>query len=119
MRLAGLVENETLKILRRKRFRVVLLVLGILLAVVVFGQARQRRNAERDNPTGNWRARVESRIAHMERDLGRRNIPRMLGAVDEVRDRTPPVPPREGDQSRRADCAGLLPDLRRASDRSS
>jgi len=79
VRLAGLVENETLKILRRKRFRVVLLVLGILLAVVVFGQARQRRNAERDNPTGNWRARVESRIAHMERDLGRRNIPRMWG----------------------------------------
>jgi hypothetical protein len=62
MRGTALVENETLKILRRKRFRVVLLVLGVLLAVVVFGQARQRRNAERDNPSGNWRARVESRI---------------------------------------------------------
>jgi len=75
MRWTGLVENETLKILRRKRFRVVLLVLGVLLAVVVFGQARQRRNAERDNPSGNWRARVESRIARMDRDLGRRNVP--------------------------------------------
>ena len=76
MRLAGLVENETLKILRRKRFRVVLLVLAVLLSVVVFGQARQRRSAERDHPSGTWRTRVEARVAQMERRLSQqRQIP--------------------------------------------
>jgi ABC-2 type transport system permease protein len=69
MRLAGLVENETLKILRRRRFRVVLLVLAILLAVVVFAQARQRANAEKNQPGSNWRSRAESRVAQMERRL--------------------------------------------------
>ncbi len=71
MRLLALVENETLKILRRKRFRVVLLLLAALLAVVVFGQTRQRRNAEREHPSGSWRTRVEARVAQMERRLTR------------------------------------------------
>jgi ABC-2 type transport system permease protein len=76
MRLAGLVENETLKILRRKRFRVVLLVLAILLAVVVFAQNRQRLNAERDHPGRSWRGRVEARVAQMERRLSQqRSLP--------------------------------------------
>ena len=75
MRLAGLVENETLKILRRKRFRVVLLVLAVLLSVVVFGQARQRRSHQTDPPES-WRTRAEARVAQMERRLSqRRNMP--------------------------------------------
>lgn len=69
MSLSGLVENETLKILRRRRFRVVLLVLAILLAVVVFAQARQRANAEKNQPGSSWRSRAEARVAQMERRL--------------------------------------------------
>jgi len=76
MRLAGLVENETLKILRRKRFRVVLLVLAVLLSVVVFGQARHRRSHEGEQGAGSWRTRVEGRVAQMERRLSQtRNMP--------------------------------------------
>ena len=75
MRLVGLVENETLKILRRKRFRVVLLVLAVLLSVVVFGQARQRRSHQTDPPES-WRTRAEARVAQMERRLSQhRNMP--------------------------------------------
>ncbi len=69
MRFPALVENETLKILRRRRFRVVLLVLAILLAVVVFAQARQRANAEKNQPGSSWRSRAETRVAQMERRL--------------------------------------------------
>ncbi|HUM03336.1 MAG TPA: ABC transporter permease [Thermoanaerobaculia bacterium] len=76
MSLAGLVENETLKILRRKRFRVVLLVLSVLLSVVVFGQARQRRSREKEPAASDWRARVESRVAQLERRVSQpRNMP--------------------------------------------
>lgn len=76
MRLSGLVENETLKILRRRRFRLVLLVLAILLAVVVFAQDRQRRNSERDHPGRSWRGRVEARLSQMERRLAQqRSLP--------------------------------------------
>jgi ABC-2 type transport system permease protein len=72
---AGLVENETLKILRRKRFRIVLIVLAALLGLVVFAQNRQRRNQLRDNPSGDWRAAVEKRSADLERRLNQRNLP--------------------------------------------
>ena len=41
--LPGLLENETLKVLKRKRWRLVLCVLAALLTLVVFAQARQRR----------------------------------------------------------------------------
>ncbi len=74
--LARMTENETLKILRRRRFRVVLLVLAVLLAVVVFAQDRQMKNAERDHPGGDWRGRVEERLSRMERRLSQqRNLP--------------------------------------------
>ena len=59
----GLVENECLKILRRKRFRVVLVVLAVLLCLVVFAQNRQRQNQRRDHPERDWRAQVEKRAA--------------------------------------------------------
>ncbi|HQR47392.1 MAG TPA: ABC transporter permease [Thermoanaerobaculia bacterium] len=80
MTFLGLVENETLKILRRKRFRVVLLVLVVLLSVVVFGQARQRRIRERDHASESWRARVEARVSQLERRLSQqRNMPESWG----------------------------------------
>lgn len=72
---AGLVENETLKILRRKRFRIILIVLAALLALVVFAQNRQRRNQLRDNPTADWRAAIEKRSADLERRINQRNLP--------------------------------------------
>ncbi|HMA29483.1 MAG TPA: ABC transporter permease [Thermoanaerobaculia bacterium] len=71
----GLIENESLKILRRKRFRIVLIVLAVLLALVVFAQDRQRRNRLKDNPTPDWRAQVEKRASELERQLNQRRVP--------------------------------------------
>ena len=73
--LFGLVENETLKVLRRKRLRIVLLVLGLILTLVVFAQARQRRNERKDNPTADWRASVEKRATELDRRMQQRRIP--------------------------------------------
>jgi ABC-2 type transport system permease protein len=71
----GLVENECLKILRRKRFRVVLVVLAALLCVVVFAQNRQLKNQRRDHPERDWRAQVEKRAGDLERQMNQRRIP--------------------------------------------
>ncbi len=72
----GLVENECLKILRRKRFRVVLIVLAALLCLVVFAQNRQQQNQRKDHPERDWRAQVEKRASDLERQMNqRRGIP--------------------------------------------
>jgi ABC-2 type transport system permease protein len=76
--LPGLVENETLKVLKRKRFRLILCVLAALLALVVFAQARQRRAERRDSDGDagvDWRAAVEKRASELERRLGSKRVP--------------------------------------------
>ena len=71
----GLIENESLKILRRKRFRVVLIVLAALLCLVVFAQNRQQQNQRRDHPERDWRAQVEKRASDLERQMNQRRMP--------------------------------------------
>lgn len=74
MRFLALVENEMLKLLRRRRLRVVLLVLTAILALVVWGTARQKASERRDTP--DWRVAAERRAAQLERRLEeRRNVP--------------------------------------------
>ena len=72
----GLVENECLKILRRKRFRLVLIVLAALLSLVVFAQKRQQDRQRLEHPERDWRASVERRASDLERQVNqRRGIP--------------------------------------------
>lgn len=71
----GLVENETLKVLRRRRFRVVLLVLAAILSLIVFAQWRQEQREARENPKADWRAAVEKRATEMERRSSSRRVP--------------------------------------------
>lgn len=69
MSMLGLLENETLKVLRRKRFRLILCVLAALLTLVVFAQKRARTRDARESAGSDWRPSVEKRIAEMERRL--------------------------------------------------
>ena len=104
----GLVENECLKILRRKRFRVVLVVLAALLCLVVFAQNRQQQNQRRDHPERDWRAQVEKRAGDLERQMNQRaEHPGAVEALDEVRVGTPPLSPFQEYQSERADRPDL------------
>ncbi len=62
-----LVQNETLKILRRRRFTVVIGILFAILAVVTYAQYRQLRfHAQR-----NWRADIQERIGRYQNNLRR------------------------------------------------
>jgi ABC-2 type transport system permease protein len=67
---ASLIQNETLKVLRRKRFLVVVLILFSILAVITYAQYRtlQRRQNR------NWRADIQQRIASYENSLRRGRV---------------------------------------------
>jgi ABC-2 type transport system permease protein len=65
-----LVQNETLKILRRKRFAVVIGILIAILAVFTFAEHQQLRfRAHR-----NWRAEIQQRIARYQETLRRGRV---------------------------------------------
>ncbi|HEV8268897.1 MAG TPA: ABC transporter permease, partial [Thermoanaerobaculia bacterium] len=63
-----------LKVLRRRRFRIVLLVLVAILSAVTFAQSRQRRAAKSED-SSDWRPRVEKRAAELDRRMKERRIP--------------------------------------------
>src|SRR5262252_2958466 len=67
-----LVENEMLKLLRRRRFRLALLILVALLGLIVYGQTRIReRTGGKD-----WRIRAQERIASMQNGLRSGRMPK-------------------------------------------
>jgi ABC-2 type transport system permease protein len=72
MRFLPLVENEVLKLLKQRRFRVVFLILVALIGLIVFAQAkgRQRFLTGRD-----WRVRVAERVAGMQNAVRTRRMP--------------------------------------------
>jgi ABC-2 type transport system permease protein len=62
-----LVQNETLKILRRRRFAVVIGILLAILAVITYSQYRQLKfRAHR-----NWRAEIQQRVARYQETVRR------------------------------------------------
>ena len=71
MKFAPLVENEVLKLLKRRRFRVALLILIALNGLIVFAtvQSRERR-ARRD-----WRIEAQERVARMQNWERSRRLP--------------------------------------------
>src|SRR5438128_425505 len=65
-----LIQNETLKIIRRRRFAVVIGILLAILAIVTYSQYRQLRfHANR-----NWRAEIQQRIAGYQNTVRRGRI---------------------------------------------
>lgn len=70
MMFAALIQNETLKVIRRKRFAIVIGILVAILAIVSYGQYRQVRN-QKDR---NWRAETQQRVASYNNALRRGNM---------------------------------------------
>jgi ABC-2 type transport system permease protein len=60
--LIELVQNETLKILRRRRFMVVVGILFVILSIVSYSQTEKLRRSRNEN----WRADLQERIARYE-----------------------------------------------------
>jgi ABC-2 type transport system permease protein len=66
----NLIQNETLKIVRRRRF---MIVVGILLVIMTLVSYAQYRQLERTR-NANWRAELQERIARYENRLRRGNL---------------------------------------------
>src|SRR5947208_13000056 len=63
----ALMQNETLKLLRRRRFAIVLSILTAILLIVAYSQYRILN----DNVRRNWRADLQERVARAENALRR------------------------------------------------
>src|SRR3954463_1742367 len=68
----ALVENETRKLLRRRRPHLVLAVLVAFLSVGAWAQQRALEAARAESGAGDWRAQTEARIEALERGARRR-----------------------------------------------
>jgi ABC-2 type transport system permease protein len=63
----ALIRNETLKLIRRKRFYIVVAILAAIIGVVSYGQYRHLKN----QPHRNWRADLQQRVASYNNNLRR------------------------------------------------
>ncbi|HVR39876.1 MAG TPA: ABC transporter permease, partial [Thermoanaerobaculia bacterium] len=68
--LIPLIQNETLKILRRRRFTIVVAILFAIMLIVSYSQYRELRESR----NANWRADLQERIARYENRLRRGRI---------------------------------------------
>jgi len=68
--LIPLVQNETLKLLRRRRFAIVVGIMLVILTLISYGQYRQLKQSRNQN----WRAELQERIARYENRMRRGNM---------------------------------------------
>ena len=66
----ALVRNETLKLLRRRRFAIVVAIMLVILTMISYSQYRELRESR----NANWRAELQERIARYENRLRRGRI---------------------------------------------
>ncbi len=64
-----LTRNETLKVLRKKRFLVVLLILAVLIPLFAYGQYTQQERVKAQSGVTDWRAELGQEIVETERRL--------------------------------------------------
>lgn len=72
--LLPLVKNETIKIIKKKRFYVVLLILVVLVPMFTYAQMRSAERT-RDKFNGDWRLEVRQQITDNENSLSSDRVP--------------------------------------------
>ncbi|MBC8081334.1 MAG: ABC transporter permease [Gorillibacterium sp.] len=69
-----LVKNETIKMLRKRRFQVVILIVAALIPIFVYAQVRIAENNREKFGNVDWRISAEKRVADMSNTMSS-NIP--------------------------------------------
>ncbi|MGZ9584111.1 ABC transporter permease [Paenibacillus marinisediminis] len=70
----ALIRNETLKVLKKKRFYVILLILIILIPVFTYAQMKTAQNS-REKFDQDWRREITQQITDYQNSLGSDRIP--------------------------------------------
>ncbi len=73
--LLGLIHNETLKLLRRRRFLVVVLILAVLIPIFTYAQYKNVQTAQERLGTTDWRALLQQQIVDMQNRLSSSRLP--------------------------------------------
>ncbi|HKR64032.1 MAG TPA: ABC transporter permease [Thermoanaerobaculia bacterium] len=68
--LIPLLQNETLKLIRRRRFAIVTGILFVILLLIAYAQYREMQRTKNEN----WRAEMQERIARYENRMRRGNL---------------------------------------------
>ncbi|MBE9914876.1 ABC transporter permease [Paenibacillus donghaensis] len=69
-----LIKNETIKIVKKKRFYVILLILAVLVPMFVYAQMRSAERT-REKFAGDWRLEVQQQITDNENSLASDRVP--------------------------------------------
>ncbi|GAB6990215.1 ABC transporter permease [Paenibacillus pini] len=72
--LIPLVKNETIKIIKKKRFYVILLILLVLVPIFTYAQMRSAEHS-REKFNGDWRLETQQQITDNENSLGSDRVP--------------------------------------------
>ncbi|MCE5169465.1 ABC transporter permease [Paenibacillus profundus] len=72
--LLPLIQNETIKVLKKKRFYVVLLILIVLIPVFTYAQMKIAQN-NREKFNQDWRLELQQRITDIQNTLGSDRVP--------------------------------------------
>jgi ABC-2 type transport system permease protein len=70
-----LVQNETIKLLRRRRFLVVILILAVLIPIFTYAQYRSVLTAQERLGTSDWRALLTQQIVDTQNRLASSRLP--------------------------------------------
>ena len=70
----ALIRNETLKVLKKKRFYVILLILIVLIPVFTYAQMKTAEN-RREKFDQDWRREISQQIADLQNTLGSDRVP--------------------------------------------
>lgn len=69
------MKNEVLKIIKKRRFLVVILVLAVLIPIFTFAQLKVAQNAEKQFGTSDWRVTTQQQIYDYTNRLGSARVP--------------------------------------------
>lgn len=70
-----LIKNETLKILKKKRFLVVVLILAVLIPIFTYAQLRVAQNNKKQFGTEDWHVVLQQQIYDYTNRLGSARVP--------------------------------------------
>ncbi|HEX7056854.1 MAG TPA: ABC transporter permease [Bacilli bacterium] len=73
--LLPLIQNETLKILRKKRFLVIVLILVVLIPVFTYAQLKMAQEQRKQFGTADWHVIVQQKITDYTNSLGSARVP--------------------------------------------
>jgi ABC-2 type transport system permease protein len=73
--LIALVQNETIKILMKRRFLVIVLILAALIPLITYGQLREAENIAKKTGYADWRTTTIQQINNLRNRLSSSNAP--------------------------------------------